>query len=449
MAVLLLVALATHWLATLQCLIPLAVIWYVLQRHQQQSGTSQALAQARADQELRLLAESLRKTRLVRGYGMEGFEHERFQTHLDRFRQKISTVQRGERLARWGARLLIAVGVAIVLFLVGIKVLYTGPSGAAAPSPGLTLSGALLLWAAFAAMVRPLDGLAGLRRSRAGGAQAADRIDRYLERIPEVGQAVGAKFLQPLSKSIQYEAVRYSLPHRRVLLDGFDLKIPAGSTTAFISLDPLESRAAAYLLPRFIEPQAGRLLLDGEDVAWVTLESLRAETVYVGGADPFFTGTVRENIAGGDPKYSLQEITEAAKQMHANKFILRLSQGYETALGEHGEQLDAGQGFRLGLTRALLRNPAMLILEEPADTLDDDTKALLDDAYGRLARDRTLIFLPTRLSTVKRADRVVLIHRGRVEAVGHHADLVRSSPLYRHWEYIRFNQFRQDGGEGE
>jgi ABC-type multidrug transport system fused ATPase/permease subunit len=171
---------------------------------------------------------------------------------------------------------------------------------------------------------------------------------------------------------------------------------------------------------------------------------LRNETVFVGGADPFLTGSVRENIACGRPEYSLQDVTAAAKQVHASKFVLDLPQGYETVIGEHGEQLDAGQSFRLGLARAVLRNPALMIVEEPLAALDEDTKALLDDAYNRVVRNRTVIFLPSRLSTIKRCDRVVVLHQGRVEAVGPHSELVRTSQLYRHWEYLRFNAISRE-----
>jgi ATP-binding cassette subfamily B protein len=141
---------------------------------------------------------------------------------------------------------------------------------------------------------------------------------------------------------------------------------------------------------------------------------------------------------------SLQEVTEAAKIAHAHNFIQKLSQGYETVIGEHGETLDAGQSFRLSLARAILRKPALLIIAEPDDPIDDDTKDLLDDAYKRIAPNRTILYLPQRLSTLKRADEIVLIHKGRLNAIGPHSRLVQSSPLYRHWEYIHFNEFRHE-----
>jgi ABC-type multidrug transport system fused ATPase/permease subunit len=247
-----------------------------------------------------------------------------------------------------------------------------------------------------------------------------------------------------VSKSIIYEAVSYRLDGRALLKD-FDLRIAARTSVALVSLDRAACRAAAFLLPRFIEPQSGRVLFDSEDTAWATLDSLRAETILVSGDDRPFTGSVLQNITCGDPRYSMQDATDAAKISHAHNFIARLPQGYETALGEHGERVDAGQAFRLALARAILRKPAVLIIEEPEEALDEDTKNLLDDAYHRIIKDRTVIFLPTRLSTVRRCEQVVLIQDGRVAAAGTHDALVKQSETYRHWEYVTFNPARQAG----
>ncbi len=367
---------------------------------------------------------------------MEKFELEQFQSNMDRLAGDVSKIKRSERASRWISRGVVTVSASIVVGLVGLKILQPG---------GLTFSAALVLLAIFVWMYRPLEELWELTSIRNDATLAADRIYRYLDKIPSVGQAVGAKFLQPLSKMLTFDSVSYALPNRKLVLDGLDLRIAAGSTVSIVSLDDMEPRALAYLLPRFIEPQKGRVLFDGEDIAWVTLESLRAETIFVGAADPFFTGTVRENIGCGNNEYSMQDATAAAKQAHANKFILDLPQGYETVLGEHGEQLDVGQGFRLGLARAILRNPAVMIIEEPGETLDNDTKTMLDDTYSRITRGRTTIFLPTRLSTLRRADLVVLLHRGKVAAVGSHAEVVKTSEAYRHWEYLHYNAFRKAG----
>jgi ABC-type multidrug transport system fused ATPase/permease subunit len=267
-------------------------------------------------------------------------------------------------------------------------------------------------------------------------------VKRYLAEIPEVGQAVGARFIEPMSKSIAIEGVTYTY-HGRPVLEKLNLTIPAHSTTAIISPEPVTARVLAQLLPRFIEPQVGRILFDNQDIAFGTLESLREETGYISGQDSVLTGTILENLTCGDSAISLPDATEAAKKSHAHNFIQRLPQGYETVVGERGVTLDSGECFRLAVARALLRDPAVLIIEEPDVALDDDTKSLIDDAYARLCPGRTVIFLPTRLSTIKRCGRVVLLREGSIVADGKHTDLVRNSEEYRHWEYTQFNSFQR------
>lgn len=436
LAVLLATALLTSWRTTIQCVLPLGLCWWLVQRGQRRFAATRDLGEARAESELKILAESFRKTRLVRSYGMEEFEHARYGTHLERFRDKLLAAERSDLLWRWISRSLVAVFVGLVAVVIGGQVL--------GRPEDLSLAAAVLLVAALGSMYRPLAGVWRIPEIRAATAQAADRIFRYLQRAPNVAQTVGAKFLDPLARDLLFEDVHCTDARRRPLLQGLDLRIPAGGTTALLSVDPREALSAAYLVPRFVEPVSGRVLIDGEDIAWVTLESLRAEAVFVGGNDPFFTGSVAENISCGSDRFTRQQVTEAAKLVHAHGFVLKLPQGYETVLGEHGETLDPGQAFRIGLARAVLRKPALLIVQEPDALLDDDTRQLLDDTYDRIGQDRTLLFLPARLSTVRRCDRICLINQGRLVAEGTHAELVRSSPLYRHWEYLRFNEFRPE-----
>lgn len=436
MALLLGLALATNWELAVVCLVPIAACWYLAQREATRIEQVRQLSETNAAKELRLLAESLDKTRLVRGFGMEAFEQQQFQKYLDRFQENISGGLSAKAWSRRAIRMLVAACTAFVLLYLGSMILL--------PPPVISFAAGVLMLGALAAAWFPLQSLARLGRDRDAANHAARQIQNYLNQIPEVGQAVGAKFLQPLSKMISFEGVSYATPAKRQVLEGLKLKIPAGRQVSIVASDPHESLAIAYLLPRFIEPQAGRILIDGEDIAWVTLESLRAEVVFVGGKDPFLTGSVRDNISGGSSNFSLQDVTDAAKIAHAHNFIQKLSQGYETVIGEHGEQLDAGQSFRLGLARAILRKPALLIIAEPADSLDDDTKTMLDDVYNRIAPNRTVIFLPQRISTLKRSEEILFIHKGRLAAIGPHSRLVQSSPLYRHWEYIHYNEFRHE-----
>ncbi|MBX3438309.1 MAG: ABC transporter ATP-binding protein, partial [Planctomycetaceae bacterium] len=434
LVLLVLLPLSIDWRLTLQCLVPVAASWWFVHHERTRGRRRRALAEAQADTELRILAEGLDKARIVRGYSMEEYEQQQFEKHLERFTRGVTAGLQRERLAVWGARVMMVVCLGLILYMTAAKML--------TPVNPLPVFGAVIVLLSFGSLVIVLESLLRLGVLRTDITVGADKVLRYLDRIPEVGQAVGAKFLEPVAKSIIFESVKYRV-NGFTVLENLDLRLTAGTSTSIVSVDPLAALAVAYMLPRFIEPQEGRVLFDSEDINWGTLESLRAESIYVGGNDPFFTGTVLENITCGHPRYGLPEATEAAKMVHAHKFVTRLPQGYETLLGEHGEPLGVGQAFLLGLARAAVRKPAVLIIEEPVAKLDDDTKALLDDAYNKLLKGCTVIFLPSRLSTVRRSDQVVLINNGRVDAVGAHQELLRKSDTYRHWEYMTFNAFHR------
>lgn len=428
---------AVEWLLTAQWALFSLVGWYLLARGEQHAEHVRRLAEDRSQNELNALTHGLSFARLVHGYGIDSLAQERFQAHAQRYLAQLrlqDQIQDNPLWLRLASSLLVGAIAAFLLFLLGAKVLVGEISW---PGAGVFVAAALVGMHA-AVQLRSLPQL------RHEVAVVADRIWRYLDRLPSVSQAVGAKFLQPLTKTLHVERVTYHGPGQHLLLDKLDVQLRANRSYALLSLDPLEAKAFAYLLPRFIEPEAGRILFDGEDIAWGTLESLRAETIYVSADDPPLPGTVLENILGGRTDLSLPQATEAAKQARAHNFITRLPQGYETVLTGRDDPLDAGQRFRLSLARALLRNPSVLIIEEPNETLDDDTKQLLDDAYTRICQGRTVFFLPRRLSTVRRCDEILLFHHGRIEAYGQHAQLVKESPLYRHWEYIHFNEFRRE-----
>ena len=428
------IAVQIHWRISLQCIVPALLGWWFYKYEQERAEQRLAVLESQVQSQLKLLSESLKKTRIVRGYGMEQFEQTRFQSALARFVRDSAVAFRDSGWELRTARLVGVGCLGTVAFILGAHRL--------SPVNSISLADSYLTTFCIGIIVYAADRWMQIEQSRTEINTAAGNIQRYLDEIPEVGQAVGARFIEPLSKLIIFDSVDYSR-NGKILLSKFDLRLAAQETVALIATDPLSARTAAHMLPRFIEPQAGRVLFDSEDLAWGTLESIRAETLYVGGSDPFFSGTVLENLTCGDASYTFSQVTDAAKIVHAHQFVLRLRQGYETAIGEHGESLGAGEAFLLGLARALLRQPAVLIIEEPNASLDSDIKAALDDAYSRLIPKRTVIFLPRRMSTLRRCDHVVLIHEGRVAAAGAQAELVQQSEMYRHWEYITFNNFRR------
>ncbi len=425
--------LATDWKTSLQTMIPVFLGRMVLRMETQRSESSLRLLSEQVERGLGRISEGLKKTRIVTSFGMESTEHLQFERHLGDYRDRCQSLQKQQRFGR-GIRNIIRLAMLLVpLGLLAAHVLQ-----------GDHLAVAVVLGSCLVVLYQSLGQIESLREFAAEGGAKADEISLYINRIPSVSQAPGAGFLQPMSKTLTFNQVSFQTAQLPGLIRGLDLRIAFGEKIALLSLQPFSAYALAGMVPRFVDPDLGQVLIDGGDIRKATLESLRAEAIFVGGEDPVFNATVLENITCGQSDITRQQALDAAKLVHADNFIRTLAKGYETILGEHGVTLDPGQMFRLSLARAAVREPAILVIEEPQISLDNETKAMLDDAYQRLFANRTVILLPHRLSTVKKCSRIVLIHEGRIAVDGVHEQLVRSSDLYRHWEYLRFNPFRED-----
>ncbi len=427
------VAMLTDWRLAFQTIIPVVIGWIALRAETQRGDTSVRLLSEQVDRGLSRMAEGLKKTRLVTNFGMEQTEHQQFERHLGDYQQRCRLMHRQQSLGR-GIRNMILLGTATVPSTILIMRVLNGEH----PAVAVIMAGCLII------LYRSLKSIDCGTELAAEGSVKADDIAAYINRIPGVSQAPGAGFLQPMSRTLTFNQIAFQTPQLPGLIRGLDLRIGFGETIALLSLQPAAGRAVASMIPRFVDPDLGQVLIDGRDIRQATLESLRAEAVFVGGQDSVFNATVLENITCSQPDITRQQALDAAKLVHADHFIRRLPRGYETELGEHGVALDPGQIFRLSLARAAVRSPAILVIEEPATALDPETKAMLDTAYQRISQNRTVLFLPHRLSTVKKCSRIVLIHEGRIAVDGIHENLVKTSELYRHWEYVRFNPFRDE-----
>ena len=431
LAVLVLVSLAVNWRVTLQTMIPILLGCILLHRETAHQSNSRSLLFEQIQRGLNRIAESLRKARIVSSFGMETREQEQFLNQLQTHLTKCLQLDRQNRLRSASVKSLTLLTIGIPAVIMGLHLLNGLPA-----LTGIFLTGLLCL---FFQQIRELPEISEAANR---GSEYAEEIAEFLRRIPSISQAPGAGFLQPMARTLTFNQVCFLTDRAASLLNQLDLRIVAGEKIALLSLQPSAAYAAALMIPRFIDPEPGQILIDGRDIREATLESLRAEAIFVGGNDPVFDATVLENITCGQLDITKQQAIDAAKSVHADHFIRTLPMGYETHLGEHGLNLDHGQTFRLSLARAAVRRPAILIIEEPSTPLDSETKTMLDDAYQRIGSDTTIIFLPTRLSTVKRCSRIVMIHEGRVSVDGTHEQLVRTSELYQHWEYMRFNPLR-------
>ncbi|MEM6678121.1 MAG: ABC transporter ATP-binding protein [Pseudomonadota bacterium] len=225
-------------------------------------------------------------------------------------------------------------------------------------------------------------------------------------------------------------------------LEGLDLVAEAGRVTALVGPSGAGKSTVVQLIERFFDPEAGRVLIDGHDVARVTLRSLRGRIAYVSQETFLFEGTVAENIAlgqaPGSPRPSREAILAAARTANADGFIMALPQGYDTRLGENGAQLSGGQRQRLAIARAVLRDPRILLLDEPTSALDAESEAHVSQALTRLMAGRTTLVIAHRLSTVRHADRIHVIDGGRVIQSGTHEELLAAGGLYARLHLLQF-----------
>jgi len=382
--------------------------------------------------QLCLLHEDLGLLRTVRIHGAESYDRQRFDEHLDRFREADYRRIATEPKLNPTTALLYGAALAVALGLLGYNVLIREQ---------ISIATMIVLLAALAGLSHPILEWIKLRRAIRQANRSAAGIFEFLERSPELHQNVGAHFLAALKDQIVLENVTLKSRSGRTLLEQVSVEIAAGSRTVIMGLDEDSRQALACLIPRLTDPQAGRVLIDGHDLRDVTLESIRAQVGTVLQADLVFTDSILVNIGMGDPFNGLPRVIEAAKLAHAHQFIQDLPHGYDTIIGPLGHYLRPDEQFRIALARAYLHDPSIVIVEEPAGAVDEDTKHLLDDTLNRLALGRTLILLPHRLSTIRSCDQVILLHNGRVDDAGPPAQLQTESKLYRHLLYMEFNEY--------
>jgi ATP-binding cassette subfamily B protein len=438
-ALLLIFALALNvWLALAFLLFAL-LVWLIGGQVAAYFRRQERAATRRAGEQLALLQESLTLMRLVKGYLMELFNQSRVERQLAKYARAQMGRYRGEAIYR---PLLIFLGT-----LAGIILLYV--AGLIVLSGRLGVARAVTLATALVSLYWPTVSWIQSRRFVRRGREAAVILFKFLDRPGEVGQVVGAEFLPPLRNQLEFDSVSLKEAGTgRVLLENVSITVPAGQRVALVGPDDMEKHALIYLIPRLLDPDSGEIRVDQHNLRWVTFDSLRAQVALVLQRHLVFNDTVANNIGCGDPSFDLPKIIEAAKIAHAHQFIQRLPKGYETPIGEMGHYLNVGEQFRIALARATLRDPALMIIEEPPTILDDDTKALLDDTFARVLPERTVIFLPHRMSTIRSCNRIFLLNHGRIEAAGDHRELLTQSELYRHLQYLEFNVFAEQAMVG-
>jgi subfamily B ATP-binding cassette protein MsbA len=386
-------------------------------------------AQERMGELTSILQESIAGARVVRAFGMEDFESEKFDAANQRFYRAFVHLRRVGAAARPLSDYAVILVAVPMLWLAGRDIFV---SHTLAPHQFFLFVTALL------AIISPVKSLSEVNSNIQQGIAAAIRIFGLLDTPPDILDGPDARPLPRLRDRIRFENVGFAYKAGTPVLADVSFEIGSGEVVALVGSSGAGKSTTMDLLARFYDPSAGRITVDGLDLRQVTLASLRGQLGIVTQETILFHDTVRSNIAYGRPDTDPREVREAAEAAHAHDFIARLPQGYDTVIGERGMKLSGGERQRLAIARALLKNPPILLLDEATSSLDMESERLVQEALERLMRHRTVLVIAHRLSTVQHADRIVVLQGGRVAAAGTHAQLIEQDGLYRRLYNLQF-----------
>ena len=296
----------------------------------------------------------------------------------------------------------------------------------------MALEDALVFFAALFAMMDPVRKLAGVNYKVQQLLAATGRVFEYMDLGTEPGSEAGLAEAGQLEREMRLEGVEFRYEATRpAVLEGIDLTVKKGEVVAIVGQSGVGKTTLIGLLCGFMRPTAGRITMDGKDLAGLSLRSVRRQMGLVTQETVLFDDTVTRNIAYGQEEIDRERLERAARTAHAHEFITRLAQGYETVVGEGGSMLSGGQRQRLAIARALYADPEILILDEATSAVDAESEQLIREAMAEVMKGRTVIVIAHRMVTVERADKIVVMEGGRIEAVGTHAELVKRSTTYR------------------
>jgi len=412
--------------ATLLALAPVPVwVWYTI-RFNRRVRPAQVAEMEAGDRNISLLTENLAGVHVVRAFAAEPYEIEKYARSCEQFLARV--MQRIRFYANYAPvmRSISAVSHLALFLLAGYLII----RGRLHPGD------ILMLGSAMGAILGRLQQVAVINEQYQNAIVSARRLYEVLAARPEVVERPGARALPPGPGAVRFEHVTFGYDPARPVLHDVTFEVSGGQTVALVGPTGAGKSTLVQLLARFYDPQHGRILVDGVDVRDVTLESLRSQIAFVFQETYLFSDSIAANIAYSRPWEAAaeprrREIEEVSRIAQVAEFIAALPQGYQTPLGERGMTLSGGQRQRLAIARALFANARILILDDATAAIDPETEELIHGGMRQARRGRTLFVIAHRLNTVKRADLVVVLERGRVAEIGTHEQLLRRGGHYR------------------
>ena len=367
--------------------------------------------------------ETLGGLRIVKAFRAERRMEGRFEGVTENMRHKSSQVAVRQALAHPVSEFLGSAMIAIVLWFGGIQIL---GEHATIDAPTFMSYMAILY-----SVIQPIKDLSRAAYGIPKGLASMDRINVILHAENPIKESASPKPLDGFRNSIRFEGVTFRYESGREVLHAVDLEIPKGKTVAIVGASGAGKSTLVDLIPRFYDPDAGRITIDGTDIREVALKDLRALMGNVNQDAILFNDTVFNNIAFGKNDATREEVEAAARIAGAHDFIMEREGGYDSNIGDRGVKLSGGQRQRISIARAILKNPPILILDEATASLDTESERSVQEALEKLMTGRTTIAITHRLSTIKHADEIIVMHEGRIVERGTHEDLLTLGGYYR------------------
>ena len=366
------------------------------------------------------LWENITGIRVVRSFAQEKYEMEKFQKPNRRYYEMMMQAVRLRAIFTPIGSLIIGFSLALILWYGGIQII----------NEQFTIDMLFVFISYVFMLIRPIIMLGFIWTGYQRMLAAADRVFEIIDAVPEVKDKPNAVRLPSIRGHVVFEDVSFRYDKDKMVLKNINLEAKPGETVALLGPTGSGKSTVIRLIPRFYDVTSGRILIDGYDVRDVKIRDLRRHIGIVSQETFLFNMTVKENIAFGKPDASMDEIIRVAKIAKAHDFIMRLPNGYDTMVGERGVTLSGGQQQRIAIARALLMDPKILIMDDSTSSVDVDTEYEIQQALSALLKDRTAFIVTQRISTIRNADKIVVLSDGRIVEEGDHESLMAKKGMY-------------------
>jgi len=417
------------WLLTCSLIVVAPIISLAVSRFQRLISTSTVRSQQRIADLSSTLTEALTGQRIIKAFGREDFESQRFRRRNDDYFGTYMKLTQFIQTQPLVLSALMSSAVVAIIWLSTREVVVGR----------LNVGELFFYWGLLANLINPMNRFAAFVGELTKAVVGAGRVYEILDLPVERPDKPGAVALKDVRGHLAFEGVRfaYSVDEPPVL-DDFSVEIQAGEIVALVGPSGAGKTTIVNLVPRFYEPQRGRITIDGVDLAGTRLADLRAAIGIVPQEAQLFRGSIAENIRYGRLEANDEQVRAAAREANAEEFILGFPDGYRTEVGERGLRLSGGQRQRIAIARAILRDPRILILDEATSALDSHSEALIEQALDRLLPGRTTLIIAHRLSTIRRAHTILYIEAGRVVEMGSHEALLAKGGAYARLHATQF-----------